>query len=104
MLKNLGRVNEENRGFQELFQTDDGYIVVSTLGALGAPDVAEGLDAGNKTIVELAGVFGGYATSGEETMVFPADAEGNITDWGEITKDVGTGSRERVLKELEVSP
>lgn len=95
-MKNLGKVNPESRGFQELFETEEGFIVVSTVG-----DVREGLGPDNKAIVDMAGMFGGMATSGEETMAFASDKDGKVTDWGEIAVTHGPDSRKRLIEELE---
>jgi hypothetical protein len=40
--------------------------------------------------------------SGPETLVFPADAEGSITDWGEVAGGRGV-SREEAIAELEAN-
>lgn len=41
--------------------------------------------------------------SGPETLVFPADESGKVTDWGEVAGGKGT-SREQAIAELEEMP
>lgn len=93
-LTSLGEVNPRHRGFQELYQRGDEYIVVSTVGEVAPNDPAAA------ALVGLVGALSDYATSGEETMAFPADADGQISSWGEIAVANGKGSRQAVLDQL----
>jgi hypothetical protein len=40
--------------------------------------------------------------TGPETLVFPADADGNVTDWGEVAGGRGV-SRQEAIAELDAS-
>lgn len=83
------------KGFAELYQRDGEYIVVSTVNLSTA-----GFDMAETAIIGMGAMLGGYATSGEETMAFRADAGGEVTDWGEIAMARGEGSRDDVLEDL----
>lgn len=63
-------------GAQKVLVTDGTlYWVVSTLGAA-------------------------YDTGKPETLVFPADAEGNVTDWGEVAGGISY-TREMAIEDLK---
>lgn len=96
-LKKIKKVNPKAKGYQELFQYDDQYIVIST--------VAELQDSWrNETdelIANVVGGLGGYAVDGEESMAFPSDSEGNIIAWSEVDYTTGNNSRERLIEKLK---
>src|SRR4051812_8847990 len=46
-----------------------------------------------------AGLFFGFP-GGFETLVFPADADGEVTDWGEVAGGRGVG-REEAIADLQ---
>jgi hypothetical protein len=75
-----------------LYQYGDRHIVVSTVNL----DVV----SGNPTMM-MAGMLGGYETSGEETMAFYCDADGENWDFAEIAVENGEGSRERLIERLK---
>ncbi len=64
----------------------------------------DGVNPGQKTrLVEQDGEFfflsyipAAFDTGGPETLVFPADADGNVTDWGDIA-----GGRDMSLDDAE---
>lgn len=69
----IGPVNEDSTGDQVLVKQGDDYFVVSSVHA---------------------------PFSGFETLVFRADAEGNITEWGEVAGGRGV-SRSGAIHQLE---
>lgn len=83
-----------------LYKRGDEFIMVSTVGNV----LPEGADIGSSAIVGLVGSLGGYATSGEETMAFVCDEDGEPTSWTEIAAANGPGSREDVLDQIGVVP
>lgn len=92
----IGEVNPDHKGFQELFRDGDKFVIVSTVG-----DIAKSFASpSDKAIGNIANLIGGYATNGEETMAFPANESGEVTDWGEIAVATGEGSRQKVLQML----
>lgn len=83
-----------------LYRRGDEFIVVSTVA-----DVKAGLDEASRAIIDLGGLMGAmtgrsFATDGEETMAFEADAWGEVTDWCEIAASRGRDSRDAVLQQL----
>jgi len=84
----------EGRGIADLWKYDGDYVVISTIGNF------DGLSPAEDAIVGLAGFLGGYATSGEETMAFPANEQGEVTSWGEIAVANGENSRQAVIDQL----
>jgi hypothetical protein len=78
----------------ELYRWKGDYIVISTVNLAAVRDPA------SRAIVGIAGILGGYATDGEETMAFPADESGEVMDWGELACATGPGSRDDVIEQL----
>lgn len=68
----IGPVNESARGDQVLVRRGDDFFVVSSVNA---------------------------PFSGPETLVFPADKHGNVTDWMQVAGGRGM-SREEAIAEL----
>lgn len=80
----------------QLFLRDDGqYIVVSTV-----PNVGAGASPIEESLIGLVGIVAGTAMSGEETMAFIADDDGEVADWGGIACSTGSNSRSDVLEDL----
>jgi len=85
-----------------LYRWRDTYVVLSTV-----PRVGSAMEPLLEAMMPLAAAGGSRqaqrrmdlpsARGTEETMAFEADANGAITDWGEITCARGPGSRERAL-------
>jgi hypothetical protein len=82
------------KGFAELYTVDGDPVVVSTV------SVGVSVDPMGRAPIGLVGALADYATSGEETMAFAADADGEVTDWGELAAATGNGSRDVVLEDL----
>ena len=84
------------KGFAELYLVDGDYMVVSTIGNVG-----EGADVVEHSIIRMGHMLGGYAVSGEETMAFLCDEDGEVLDWTEQEASTGPGSRQEVIEALE---
>lgn len=85
------------KGFAELYLVDVDYMVVSTIGELAESPQNET----ERSIVFMTGILGGYAVEGEETMAFKCNEHGEVSDWGEVAVANGSGSRQKVIDELE---
>lgn len=80
-----------------LYKLDGKYVVLSTVN-LDAGRV--GLDPVSEAIVSLSGAICGTAMSGEETLAFPADSDGEVTNWAEIDAAYGDESRDALIAKL----
>lgn len=82
---------------RELYRRGDEYIVLSTVDLnLQGSGIGELVTRSR----QLMGTGYDYPTSGEETMAFHSDEDGEVTDWSEIAVAKGDGSREAVLEQL----
>lgn len=95
-LEKVQEVQPDAKGFMELYKWGDEFIVVSTVAEIH--DSPQNMT--EAAIVGMVGALGGYATTGEETMAFYADENGEVTDWTELAVANGDDSRERVLEML----
>jgi hypothetical protein len=83
-----------------LYTRDDHHIIVSTV-----EDVSAGMNEAQRAIVSLGNLAGALLgkhvhSTGEETMAFLADENGEVLDWEEIAMATGDGSRDDVLAQL----
>lgn len=85
------------RGFAELYTLDGDYIAVSTVDLSAA---LSDMDAADTFVVKTAELVLGEPTSGEETMAFRCDVDGEVVDWTEIEGRRGPGSRDDVIADL----
>jgi hypothetical protein len=100
-LEHVRELGKPWRGMSDLYRRGDEFFVVSTIIVKAATTELAALNllAGIATALTDRDTPGGDGE--EETMVFRADANGEVERFTHVMAEVGGGSRQRILDRLD---